>query len=119
MIEYKVGKNVFMVKNHLGVTNELKRAFGKEYQVLIESLEKLTLRELIKFVHTCIDLEGYEADLKEFTAWVENDSGMGVMDLYDMVGFINTEIQYPGKTPEERKKLMMDKIKERRELESI
>ena len=119
MIKYTINDHVFMIKNHLGVTTELKHAFGKDYKVLLESLEKLTMRELIKIIHTCIDLEGYEPDLLEFTKWMENESGLGVMDVFDFVGEINNQIQYPGKSPDERKKLIMEKIKEQRELENI
>lgn len=116
MVNYhKLGDTELAFTNKLGVTRDIKRAFGKEYTHVVQNADKLTLDEVIKFIYTCQDEKG---DLKEFTEWVYEESGAGHMDVIDLMQELVMEIQFPGKTPEERKKIMMEKEKEHREMTS-
>lgn len=113
---HKLGSSEIEFSNKLGVTRDLKKAFNKDYNVLVGNLDKLTMDDMIKFIYTCkVDKED---NLKDFTDWVYDESGAGVVNIMELLQELVLQIQYPNVTPDERKKLIMEKMKEERELTS-
>lgn len=118
MVDYVIGEQTYHIDNTLGVTRKIKKAFNKDYFKVLEGLNKMSLEDLMKFIYTCLIDTGYD-NLADFIEYMETDSGLGYMDIFEFVGEINNQIQHPGKSKEDIKKITMERLKEQRELENI
>lgn len=118
MVEYVAGGNTYHINNTLGVTRDIKKVFNKEYLDIVRNMDKMKTDDLIKFVYTCLVDTGYD-NFEDFKNYIYDESNLGMMDLWEFVGEINNQIQYPGKTKDEIKKITMERVKEQRELENI
>ena len=109
-----LGDKELELRNDLGVLRSFKKEFRQTYTQVVSRLETMTEDEWYKFIYVSMTSECKDSfgKLSDFVDWIESEeSGIGVVDIMDLIQEINLEIQYPGKTPEERKKLMMDKMK--------
>ena len=97
MNTYTLGNTEYNFNPRLRATENIRKAFGKDYTRLIGELDKLSIKELIKFIYNVLDKP--ELSLEEFTDWCFDNIGKG--DIEECVSWLVIQLQYPGITEEE------------------
>ena len=96
----------------LGTCIKIKGKFGKNYNQLINDIEKLDVNDLINLLYCGLNKD--EVDEKEFRDYLLDNCGMG--DLYDYVSWFIKQLQYPGLTEEEIEKKLLEKREKAKQL---
>ena len=91
----------------------IKGKFGKNYNELINDIEKLDVNDLISLLYCGLNKE--EVDEKEFKDYLLDNCGMG--DLYDYVTWFIKQLQYPGLTEDEIEKKLQEKRAKAKQLQ--
>ena len=89
----------------LGTTVKIKKAFNKNFNDILKSLDKLDVDDLIKLLYCGLTEEQIIKD--DFTTLCYDN--LGLMELYDLVQMFIKKIQYPGLSIEEIDKKIEEK----------
>lgn len=89
----------------LGTCIKIKNKFGKNYNQIINDIDKLDVNDLIKLLYCGLDKEQISED--DFRSYLLDNCGMG--DLYDYVSWFIKQLQYPGLTEDEIEKKLIEK----------
>lgn len=104
MIE-TIGNEEYNFNVKLGVTVKIKKAFGKSFNDLLRTLDKLDIEDYIKLLYQGLDTDKITLDNFKEVCY-EN---LGMMDLFELVQKFIKKIQYPGLTEEEIDKKLEEK----------
>ena len=107
-MNYTIGDKELNFNVKLGTTVKIKKAFNKNFNDILKSLDKLDVEELIKLLYCGLSED--KITKQEFTDLCYDN--LGLMDLYDVVQMFIKKIQYPGLTIEEIDKKIEEKNKE-------
>ena len=89
----------------LGTTVKIKKAFNKQFNDILKTLDKLDVEDLIKLLYCGLSEDQITKD--EFTELCYDN--LGLMELYDLVQKFIKKIQYPGLSIEEIDKKIEEK----------
>lgn len=89
----------------LGTTVKIKKAFNKNFNDVLKSLDKLDVDDLIKLLYCGLSEEQITKD--DFSTLCYDN--LGLMELYDIVQMFIKKIQYPGLSIEEIDKKIEEK----------
>ena len=107
-MNYTIGDKELEFNVKLGTTVKIKKAFNKNFNDILKSLDKLDIDDLIKLLYCGLNEDQITKD--EFTNLCYDN--LGLMDLYDAVQMFIKKIQYPGLTIEEIDKKIEEKNKQ-------
>lgn len=93
---------------NLGVTRDIKKAFGKDYMEVIQTTPDVD--HIIKFLYNTLDKDvRNQVRFNEFAEEVYN-SEYGLMKLIDIYNDITIKIMYPDLSLEEGKEMAQRKV---------
>ncbi len=107
-MNHTIGDRELEFNVKLGTTVKIKKAFNKNFNDILKSLDKLDVEDLIKLLYCGLNED--QITKQEFTDLCYDN--LGLMDLYDIVQMFIKKIQYPGLTIEEIDKKIEEKNKQ-------
>lgn len=103
-----IGTKDFELKTNIRTIRKIETAFNhKPFLKIVENFEELKIDEVIKFLMNGIDDKEQATEFKN-----EIEENVGMIELFEILKDFVGQIQYPGKTKEEIKKLMDAQAKE-------
>jgi len=107
-MNHTIGDKELEFNVKLGTTVKIKKAFNKNFNDILKSLDKLDVEDLIKLLYCGLSED--QISKQEFIDLCYDN--LGLMDLYDIVQIFIKKIQYPGLTIEEIDKKIEEKNKQ-------
>ena len=104
-MNYTLGNKELEFNVKLGTTVKIKKAFNKQFNEILKTLDKLDIDDLIKLLYCGLTEE--QISKEDFTQLCYDN--IGLMELYDAVQMFIKKIQYPGLTIEEIDKKIEEK----------
>ena len=111
-MNYTIGDKELEFNVKLGTTVKIKKAFNKNFNDVLRSLDKLDIEDLIKMLYCGLSEDKISKD--DFTQLCYDNLGM--MELYELVQLFIKKIQYPGLSVEEIDKKIKEKNLQAQEL---
>lgn len=104
-MEYTIGEQTYNFNCKLRTCVKIKQQFKKNYNQIIEELDKLDVIDMIKLLYCGIDSN--EITEEDFKNNLLDNCGMG--EMYEALTWFIKQLQYPGLSEEEIEKKLEEK----------
>lgn len=110
-MKYEIGQKEYTFNCKLRTCVKIKQQFKKNYNQIIEELDKLDVMDMIKLLYCGLDSN--EVSEEDFRNNLLDNCGMG--EMYEILTWFIKQLQYPGLSEEEIEKKLEEKKQKKSE----